>query len=165
MNEDGSIGYKYAMTDCESETKCSFMEETSKPNLIPMDEWVTINLKIKTIGGGIDECGKPIGDRKIKLYVYVNGNLVLVSKELPDFKFRGLDDINEKQETVPFNISLGGGTQGLADGIWLDYDKVPSYILPLEKNFGGSFMGDIMSFRFYSCFMDHKAMNDRVFKV
>ena len=101
----------------------------------------------------------------MKILIYVNGNLVLVSKELPEFRFRELDDIKEKQETVPFNISLGGGTQGLADGIWLDYNNVPEHKLPIENHFCGSFLGDIMSFRFYECFMDHKTINERVFKL
>ena len=163
INNDGSVSYKYAMSDCDSENGCSFVEEFSKENLIPMDKWVTINLKIK-VNGSSGTCGSKVGKRKMKLYIYVNGNLVLVSKELPEFRFRELNDLKEKQETVPFNISLGGGTQGLADGIWLDYDRISEYILPLEKNFSGSFIGDIMSFRFYTCFIDHKAINDRVFK-
>ena len=100
----------------------------------------------------------------MKLYFYVDGNLVFVSKELPEFRFRELDDIKEKQETVPFNISLGGGTQGLVDGIWIDFHKNPEYKLPLEKNFCGTFLGDIMSFKFYDCFIDYKTINEHVFK-
>ena len=47
----------------------------------------------------------------------MNGKLVLISKELPTFNFRELNDTPDKQEGVPFNISVGGGTQGLSDVI------------------------------------------------
>ena len=98
------------------------------------------------------------------MYIYVNGNLVLVSKELPEFRFRELDDAKEKQETVPFNISLGGGTQGLAEGIWLNYFEKPDYRFPLERDFCGTFIGDIKSFKFYNCFLDYNSINDNVFR-
>ena len=101
----------------------------------------------------------------MRIHFYVNGNLILISKELPEFKFRALDDVKEKQETVPFNISLGGGTQGLCDGIWLNYYLKPDYMLPLERDFCGSFLGDIKSFRIYDCFLDYKTINDNVFGV
>ena len=164
VNEDGSISYKYAVNDCDSDTKFGIAEEKTKESMVPMGEWVTINLKIQMLTPN-DKCDSKVGKRKMKILIYVNGNLVLVSKELPEFRFRELDDIKEKQETVPFNISLGGGTQGLAEGIWLDYNNVPEHKLPIENHFCGSFLGDIMSFRFYECFMDHKTINERVFKL
>ena len=62
------------------------------------------------------------------------------------------NDIKEKQETVPYNLSLGGGTQGLADGIWLDFRKINETKYPLENNFAGSFIGDIQWMKFSNCF-------------
>ena len=164
INDDGSISYRYGITDCEEETKYRVEEETSKPNLIPNDEWVTINIRILMVSPN-DVCQNKNGERKMRIHFYVNGNLVLISKELPEFKFRALDDVKEKQETVPFNISLGGGTQGLCDGIWLNYYLKPDYMLPLERDFCGSFLGDIKSFRIYDCFLDYKTINDNVFGV
>ena len=163
INENGSISYRYAVNDCDSEHGVAIQEETSKENMIPLNKWATINVKIKMLTSN-DGCNSKIGKRKMKLYFYVDGNLVFVSKELPEFRFRELDDIKEKQETVPFNISLGGGTQGLVDGIWADFHKNPEYKLPLEKNFCGTFLGDIMSFKFYDCFIDYKTINEHVFK-
>ena len=87
----------------------------------------------------------------MQIMIYVNGKLVLVSKELPIFNLKLLDDLEEKQEGVPFNISLGGGTQGLAEVVYLNYLRLPEYVLPLEKEFGGSFIGWIKSFKFYTC--------------
>lgn len=35
INEDGSIGYKYGILDCDAENHYSVVEEYSKPNMIP----------------------------------------------------------------------------------------------------------------------------------
>ena len=61
--------------------------------------------------------------------------------------------MDSKQEGVPFNISLGGGTQGLCDVVYYDFGHTPTDILPLEKNFAGSFIGYIKSFKFYDCLL------------
>ena len=88
---------------------------------------------------------------KMQILIYVNGKLVLVSKELPMLNLKKLNDLYDKQEGVPFNISVGGGTQGLAEVVYLNYMKPPEYVLPLEKEFGGSFIGWLKTFRFYTC--------------
>ena len=95
-----------------------------------------------------------IGERKMRIYIYVNGYLIFISKELPEFNFRALDDVYQKQEGVPFSMSLGGGTQGLLETISKDYYHISEYCLPIEANFAGTFIGDIRYFRFYDCFMD-----------
>jgi hypothetical protein len=164
INEDGSIEYRYGITVCDDENKYKTEVEVSKPNLVPKDEWVTINVRFFILNSSNVECGANIGKHKMKIYIYINGNLVLVSKELPEFRFRGLDDEKEKQEGVPYNISLGGGTQGLAEGIWLNYFEKPDYIFPLERDFCGTFIGDIKSFKFYNCFLDYNSINNNVFR-
>ena len=98
----------------------------------------------------------------MKLYFYVNSNLVLISRELPEFRFRALDDISEKQEGVPYNISIGGGTQGLVDGIWLKDIIVSEDYYPLMKDFGGSFIGDVKSFKFYNCLRNYPDIHNSV---
>lgn len=150
-NEDGSISYRYLTIDCDAEKGYGVVEETSSPGLIKKDEWSVVHVKFEILNGNLSECKVPTGKRKMKLYIYVNGYLKFVSKELDEFNFRELRERPEKQEAVPFNISIGGGTQGLSEGIWLDYRNRFPYILPLEKNFGGSFIGDIQSFKFYTC--------------
>ena len=150
-NEDGSISYRYLTIDCDSEKGYGIVEETSSPGLIKKEEWTVIHVKFEVLNGSLNECKVPVGQRKMKIYIYINGYLKFVSKELNEFNFRELRERPEKQEAVPFNISLGGGTQGLSEGIWLDYRNRFPYILPLEKNFGGSFIGDIQSFKFYTC--------------
>lgn len=153
VKDDGSIGYKYMIQDCESEEKAYKVEsEFSKPGIIKDGEWVTVNVQIKPLGKVYDK-NTVVTDasQKVIMYVYVNGKLVFISKELPTFNFRELNDTPDKQEGVPFNISIGGGTQGLSDVIYYDFRKLPDKVLPLEKEFGGSFVGYFKSFKFYDC--------------
>lgn len=154
INDDGSISYRYAITDCEKENKFSIKEESTKPNLIKEGEWYVVNTRFMRLN-----------DKYMKISIYIDGKLVFVSQQLPIFNFRGLNDVPSKQETVPYNISIGGGTQGLVEGIWKNWyninEEMPS---PLADNFGGSFIGDIKSFRLYNCFLSHKDINDNVLK-
>ena len=167
INEDGSIGYRMGVLDCEEEKHhYSVKEEYSKPGIVPMDEWVSVNVEMRILNPVESQCitnsgtvmtkvSTKVGERKMKIYIYVNGYLVFVSKELPEFAFKELNDVYQKQEGVPFNLSLGGGTQGLLEEVFIDYYKTSDYCLPIEKNFAGSFIGDIRSFKFYPCFMDY----------
>ena len=111
-----------------------------------------IRLKVSSLGKVYDK-NTVVTDasQKIIIYVYVNGKLVFISKELPTFNFRELNDTPDKQEGVAFNISVGGGTQGLSDVIYYDFRQLPYKVLPLEKEFGGSFVGYFKSFKFYDC--------------
>jgi len=148
-NEDGSIGYRYMIYDCES--GLTTIEENTYSGLVKENEWATVNVKFSILNGVIDDCGKPLKTRKMKIFIYINGYLKFISKELPEFNFRELNTVAEKQEGVPFNISVGGGTQGLCDSVWLDYEKAFPKILPIEEHFAGTFIGDIKSFKFYTC--------------
>lgn len=138
ITDNGSIGYRYLIRDCDTNELIS-VEGYSKTNIIKHDEWSNIVVKIKPI------------DNKMKLYIYVNGNLVFISKILPKLKLRQLNDLYEKQEGVPFNISLGGGSQGLCDVLMTNYMVTVDDIYPIEENFGGSFIGYIKNFKIYNC--------------
>lgn len=156
IKDDGTIGYKYLVKDCDKEEEEYKIEsEFTANSVINEKEWYTVNVKIQPLkhkDKSDDICLSPNSFLDtMQIMIYVNGKLVLVSKELPIFNFKLLDDLEEKQEGVPFNISLGGGTQGLAEVVYLNYLRLPEYILPLEKEFGGSFIGWIKSFKFYTC--------------
>ena len=151
LNKDGSIGYRYLVADCDSETGFSVKEDSTYSGLINDNEWHVINAAFVIVNGSTNDCGMPIGERKMRLYLYVDGYLKYISSELPEFNFRELNEIYSKQEGVPFNISVGGGTQGLCDSVWLDYNRAFEKILPIEQNFAGTFIGDIASFKFYTC--------------
>lgn len=165
-NPDGSISYRYLIQDCDSEEGFSVIEEASFSDVIKPGEWNTVTVKFKVLKGFVNECSIPSAGRKMKLYIYVNGYLKMVSKELPVFDFHELDDTFDKQEGVPFNISLGGGTQGLRESINFKYWEKFPYLLPLEKHFAGTFVGDIRSFKFYTCVMDYAHIkNNSIFEL
>lgn len=161
IKDDGSIGYRYLIKDCNDEKKWKVIEEYSTENIISNDEWYTIDVRIDMINNVDMDCRR-YKNRKMRIYFYINGKLKLISKELPEFDFRGLNDLKEKQEGVPFNISLGGGTQGLAEMITLNYMAYPEYVFPIEKNFAGSFIGELKTFKFYDCYMNYNEIQNNV---
>lgn len=157
IKDDGSIGFKYLVKDCESEEDNYKIEELfSHSGVINEDEWYTVSIKIVPVKPRpiynplCNNITKSTAEEMV-IYIYVNGKLKLKSKQLPILNLKALDDLSDKQQGVPFNISLGGGTQGLCDVININYRELPKYILPLEKEFCGSFVGYIQSFRFYDC--------------
>ena len=141
ITDDGSIGYRYLTVDCEAsdDNKTLIEEGYSSSGIIKDDEWYSIDVRIKT------------SYKYMKLYFYVNGKLKYITKDLLKLDLRKLADSYEKQETVPYSISLGGGTQGLIETILPNYMMNPWRVYPLEENFGGSFIGYIKLFRFYNC--------------
>ena len=141
ITDDGEVGYRYLVKDCEADNygKYSIEEGYSFKNVIKDCEYQTIHVRMKT---SFD---------KMKLMFYVDGKLVYITKWLPKLNLHALNDLYEKQEGVPFNISLGGGTQGLAETILSNYMMNPTRLYPLEENFAGTFIGAIKSFKFYNC--------------
>lgn len=160
INEDMSIGYKYLVKDCDVEEGYRIDEESTFPDMVKIGEWSTIQVKIKSLDGLVDKCGNKYGKDKIKVFIYVNGYLKFVSKELDDFSFKALNDTNTRQQGVPYNISLGGGTQGLAESIWLKYKEMFPKVLPIEENFAGSFIGDIKTFKIYNCRLQYNQLKN-----
>lgn len=155
INDDGSIGYRYLVSDCDSENGWTIKEEKSFPNIIPFNEWSTINVKFQIVNDPYNTCGKTSLTKKMKIYIYVNGYLKFISQEINELFFKPLNDDYTKQECVPYTISLGGGTQGLTEAIWTDYTSVPNKVYPLEKYFAGTFIGDIKSFKIYNGALDY----------
>lgn len=141
INPDGSIGYRYMTRDCSGDTEGHYtvLHGESFPNMVQLDEWYKINVKIKA------------SENTMKLYFYINDKLKYITSELPKLNLHELAEINEKQEGVPYNISIGGGTQGLAERILPDYMHNPTKVYPIEQHFAGSFIGDFQYFKFYSC--------------
>lgn len=172
VNEDGSISYRYFVRNCGEgsaysdypgdvlDEKVKVIEEKTVPGLVKDGDWTNITVRFTILNSpGEDKCSLKVGNRYMRLYLYVGGYLKLVSRVLPEFNFRRLNDVADKQEAVPYNISIGGGTQGLADTVTLDFTSHTEYTLPIEKYFGGSFMGDIKSFKFFNCALDFPTIN------
>ena len=152
ITDDGKIGYKYMLKDCNGENDYTIESEWSGEKAVKDDEWNTITIKILPIGKIYDDCVENTSSSdKMRFMIYVNGKLKLVSKELPMLNLKKLNDMYSKQEGVPFSISVGGGTQGLCDVIYLNYREFPKYVLPLEKEFAGTFIGYFKSLRIYNC--------------
>ena len=115
-------------------------------------------------------------DRLGSLKIFVNGKLLFVINGFEEVIPRALNTEKEKQLGVPFNISWGGGTQGLRESLTftgcpttltgLTYTQDPE-VMPnetlsgtslsalttnilIEPTFGGSFDGAISQFRMYT---------------
>ena len=156
INDNGSISYRYISTNCE------IVEETSMSDIIKEDEWVNVHIKIiRKSSNQPNDCVEHYRQGKMQIYIYINGYLKFVSKELPELMLKPLDDGSERQEGVPYTISIGGGSQGLSERILLDYYDRTDYILPIEKNFGGTFIGDIKDFTFIPYSIDFSNISQK----
>lgn len=155
ITDNGEIGYRMLTIDCEKEgrDKTSIIEGYSAEGIIPECEWVTVNIKINFVGGN-----------KMKLMFYVDGKLKYITRELPRIDLRELNDLYEKQEGVPYNISIGGGTQGLAETVQYNYMLNPTRVYPIEKNFAGTFIGYISSFKLYNCLIEQRIIEENAKK-
>lgn len=111
--------------------------------------------------------------REGRLKIYINGKIFYTVENFEEVIPRALNTDKEKQLGVPFNISWGGGTQGLHENQTFsscsaltsnyiqDPECFPNNILKnsylsglttdilLEQNFGGTFEGGISQFRMY----------------
>ena len=111
--------------------------------------------------------------RRGRLKIYINGKIFFKIENFEEIIPRGLNTDKEKQLGVPFNISWGGGTQGLREHLTFSActDLLDNYIqdpecfptnvlnqsslfgmstsILLEQNFGGTFEGGISQFRLY----------------
>jgi len=163
IKNDGSIGYRYLTKNCDSTTNLTqpfiINEEYSAPNVININKWNHIVIRYITDSYiNNPECTDK--KRKFKLQFYSNASLIFVSQELDELDLHELKEIKEKQEGVAYNISLGGGTQGLLETILLGL-STNRYSLPIEQNFCGTFIGDIMTFNFHNCQFDYtKILNN-----
>ena len=108
-----------------------------------------------------------------RLKIYVNGKPIYTLENFEEVIPRALNTDKERQLAVPFNISWGGGTQGLHENLTFssctgltdnyiqDPELFPNNILSgttfsglstnilLEQNFAGTFEGGISQFRMY----------------
>ena len=157
ITDDGAIGYKMGIFDCDSDGKYKVIEEYSSKGIVKMDRWNSINVTFRP-QSYLNDCDSR--STMMRMYIYVNGFLVFISKSIPAFKFSALDEVSEKQEGVPYNISLGGGSLGLLETILPDYYAISEYILPIERDFCGTFLGDIKSFKMYSGHVGYSAIKD-----
>lgn len=154
IKSNGTIGYRTIIHDCDNPKKYSISEEYSKKMVINVN-WCLVTVRMITSST----------NRNFKLLFYVNGELVLTSKELPELKLRKLSIHDELQEGVPYNISLGGGTQGLVDMVGFNDNYNPQYVLPIERYFAGSFIGKISQFKIYNNKLTYEKILNNVMHI
>lgn len=162
ITEDGAVGYRYGIKDCDADNTYSVVEEYSKEGMVRTNEWNYITVRFVMVNKGDGKCN--LTPRKMRIMIYVNGFLKLISKELTSLVFKKLNDCDEKQETVPYNMSLGGGSLGLMERIIPDYYNISDRILPIEESFCGSFIGDIKGFKIYPGNLDYSIIQNYLSK-
>jgi hypothetical protein len=122
------------------------IEETTTGLALPEQEWFNLTLKWESDIPMECESDDPrIGN----LSVYVDGYLVHVFEEFAEIMNKPLQEYKDKQLGVPYNISIGGGTQGLLENMTFggtDPDDRGHYI---ERNFAGTFIGKLKNFKLY----------------
>lgn len=137
----------------------------TRPNADPAEQIELVNLNEKWL---LEK-----DYRKGRLKIYINGKLFWTIEDFEEIIPRALNTDKERQLGVPFNISWGGGTQGLRENLVFssstslngpyiqDPECLPTNDLSgttlsalttnivLEQNFGGTFEGALSQFRMY----------------
>ncbi len=160
IKDDGSIGYRLltitgtCITTGTSRTYISGVtveEAYSASGMVSGNVWSNVVIKF-VANEYFNTCDLTYKKaRKGKLMFYINGRLKFVVKDFDEFIGRRLNEYKSKQVGVPFNISLGGGSQGLVESQTFDGIDVLDRGLPIETNFTGTFIGAISQFKLNIC--------------
>jgi hypothetical protein len=160
VKNDGSIGYRLLTVTggCVTSsagtktyvTGTTIEEQYSASGMVNTNEWSYVVIKFVTDYKADCELlkSKP---RKGKLMFYVNARLKFVVDEFDEFIARRLNEYKDKQIGVPFNFSLGGGSQGLIESQTFGGLDENDRDLLIEENFAGTFIGGISEFKFNIC--------------
>lgn len=150
ITDDGRIGYRKmtvsgACYNNKFRITGTMMEEGySEPNMVPTgNTWNHIAVTY-TAGSGIKNT-LPSGTLKF----WVNGLVKYTVKDFIGLQLRALDEWSDKQIGVPFNMTWGGGTQGLIESQTFGGPDYSDRGLWLQQNFAGSFEGELSQLRFY----------------
>jgi len=162
IKDDGSIGYRlltftgHCITGTTGTTYISGVtveEAYSLSGMVSANTWSYITIRFVT--NYLDDCQlKTAKPRKGKLMFYVNAKLKFVVNDFDELVARRLNENYLKQVGVPFNFSLGGGSQGLIESQTFDGIDQLDRNLPIETNFAGTFIGGISQFKFNVCDLD-----------
>ena len=156
IKPDGSIGYRLLSFTgaCSGDSYSSGFtvdEQYSVSGTVSANTWTNITIRFSPYELYSEElllCGDR---RKGRLMFYVNCYLKFVVDDFDEFIARRLLEAREKQVGVPFNISIGGGSQGLIETMTFDGQDPDDLGLTIEENFAGTFLGDISQFKFFTC--------------
>jgi hypothetical protein len=156
ITDDGRIGYRALKFTgyCSGDTYVTGVtveEQYSMSGMVKDDEWTRITIRFVADEEYDKTQLKCLGPRKGKLMFYVNCKLKAIFKDVDEFIARRLQEYKGKQVGLPFNISVGGGSQGLLESMTFDGQDFEDLGLLIEKNFAGSFIGQISQFKFNIC--------------
>lgn len=120
------------------------MEEgySDNPILTNKDKWWHI---VTTYTQNSFKHGLPAGT----LRFWVNGRVVYRVEDFIGLKLRSLNEWSTKQIGVPYNISWGGGSQGLLESQTFGGPDLMDQGLDIATNFAGTFEGELSQLRFY----------------
>jgi hypothetical protein len=150
ITPDGRLGWRKltGTGECRNNkdviTGTTVEEEYTTESVIPTGNTVSLIQVVYVQGNGV-KFGLPTGTLKM----FVNGRLVLKSKDFIGLQLRALNTWSDKQQGVPFNISWGGGSQGLLESRTFGGPDPDDKGLLIEENFAGSFLGELSQLRFY----------------
>ena len=159
ITDDCRIGYRLLTVTGECQTingdriyvsGLTVEEKYSESNIVNIDDWSYVVIKFVT--DYKNDCDLKIASRrKGKLLFYINSKLKFVVNDFDEFIDRRLEEHKDKQLGVPFNFSLGGGSQGLMESQTFDGLDPNDRHLPIQNNFAGTFIGSISQFKFNIC--------------
>jgi len=122
LTQDKKLAHKYVNTDGLVVTN------TSTSAINPTTGWTIISMVFTPDDIITDPDMLECAERRLgKLIFYVNGRAIWIIKEFPEFYFHGFDNDKEKQLGVPYSISWGGGSFGLAESWHYDYQTYIIY--------------------------------------
>jgi len=135
-------------------TGVTINEEYSASGVVADNQWVMIAIRFMAYEEYELIKISNVPRRKGRLDFFIDGYLKYSIENFDEFLFRDLMEYREKQEGVPFNYSLGGGTQGLLETNTVNGPDPKDENLVMENNFAGTFYGDLSKFRLYACCLD-----------
>jgi hypothetical protein len=149
ITPDGRIGYRKMTVSmgCYNNkqriTGTTMIEGYSETPMVGTgDTWY--HIVVTYTENGITN-GLPSGTLKF----WVNGRCVYRVENFIGLQLRALNEWSSKQLGVPFNISWGGGTQGLLESQTFGGPDPADRGLALETYFAGTFDGELSQLRFY----------------
>lgn len=171
IKDDGSIGYRLISYSAQCPSCCneltgttilsgiSVVEGYSLSGVVPSNVWTHVVVVFKRNCSSpcySNELYPPYPDcKKGRLLFYINGYLKYVVNDFDEVVFKDFsDEIKYKVEGVPYNISIGGGSQGLLESQTFGGPDPDDKNLLIEKYFAGTFIGGIQEFRFYDVPLD-----------
>ena len=103
-----------------------------------------------------DDCNLKYGKYKNgTLKIYIDGSLVFNYKKFTEVIPHELDTTTYLQEGVPFNVSFGGGSQGLVDMYTISgITNTPPTTRLIDKFFSYAFIGGVKTMKMYMTPLD-----------